>query len=37
MLQNDLWLFHPDYYFNRDVLSIGECAFVGDHHLGLVV
>ena len=37
VLHNDLWLIRPDYYYNRDLLSIGECAFVGDHNLGLVV
>lgn len=30
VLHNDLWLFRPDFYFNRDALSLVDCDFVGD-------
>ena len=37
VLQNDLWLIRPDYYFNRDALSLVDCDFVGDLHLGMSI
>ena len=37
VVQNDLWLLRPDYYFNRDALSLVDCEFVGDLHLGMSI
>ena len=37
VVQNDLWLLRPDYYFNRDALSLVDCDFVGNLHLGMSI
>lgn len=35
VVHNDLWLIRPDYYFNKDALSLSDTDFVGDYQLGM--
>lgn len=37
VFQNDLWLAVPDYEYNRDMLAMLDCEFVGKTRLGMTL
>lgn len=37
VFHNDLWLIAPDYDYNRDMVAVVDCEFVGRSKLGITL